>query len=369
MAWGKPQTGTGFTPTEDKPDTSGKPARTSNPKKKPRKAAQGLYDALTFIEPATNDLVEYQEYVRLSNRWAVAFDGQLAMGYPIEEELSLCPHLGRLKTAIDKAGATISIAATDNGRLSVAGEKLRAVVPCLPPERYPPVMPDQNIAVLTGAINDGFQHVTALAKDEADRIVEASILLRANTMVGTNGSLILEYWHGIDLPPGLAIPQRAAKAIAKSPKACIGFGFDWGRSATFYFEGGAWLKTQLYDEAWPEIDGILNVECFNYAPLPDGFFDGLAAIEKFSEDKTCHFADDKLRSTYASAMNDSAQELVYGATYDIPGLVGKHAFSTDLLKLAKPAMANVDYVTHDDRAVFYNLDANLRGVLMKKVAA
>lgn len=373
MSWGT-QTGTGFTPTEEpkaeeppKEDSGKKPARKQSPTKAKKKAAQGLFDALSFIQPATNDMQDYQEFARFSNKWAVAFDGALAMGHPIEEELNLCPHLGRLKAAIDKAGSTIAIAATENGRLSVSGEKLRAVVPCLPPERYPPVMPDVQCAVIDDRIKEGFKALTKLAKDEADKVHEATVLLRGNSMVATNGQLILEFWHGIDLPPGLAIPQRAAQALAKSTKPLTGFGFDWGRSATFYFEGGAWLKTQLYDEPWPNVDDILNIAAYP-SDVPVGLWDGLDAIEKFSEDGGIHFDTDKLRSTYATMANDGAPELNYGATYDVPGLQARHSFTAKLLKLAQPACLQLDYTTHADRAVFYNNVANLRGVLMKRVA-
>lgn len=361
-------TGTGFAPTETPPEDDGKkPARRTSPSKAKKKAAQGLFDALTFVQPATNDLQDYQEFVRFSNKWAIAFDGSLAMGHPIEEDLNICPHLGKLKTAIDKAGAQIAISATDNGRLSVAGAKLKAIVPCLPPERYPPVMPDIQCAVIDDRIKEGFKAIVKLAKDDAERVVEASILLRGNTMVGTNGQLILEYWHGIDLPPGLAVPQRAAQAIAKSAKPLVGFGFDYGRSATFFFEGGAWLKTQLYAEEWPNVDAILNIAAYP-ADIPVGLWDGLDAIEKFSEDGGIHFDNDKLRSTYATMSNDAAAELNYGATYEVPGLQARHSFTAKLLKLAQPACMQLDYTTHADRAVFYNNVANLRGVLMKRIS-
>lgn len=364
--------GTGFVPTEEpkaeepKADDK-KPARKSSPTKAKKKAAQGLYDALSFIEPATNDLQDYQQFARLTNKFAIAFDGSLAMGHPIEEELTLCPHLARLKTAIDKAGATISIAATDNGRLSVSGEKLRAVVPCLPPEKYPPVMPDVQVAVIDDRIKEGFKALVKLSKDEADKVHEATVLLRANSMVATNGMLILEFWHGIDLPPGLAVPQRAVKAVAQSKKALTGFGFDWGRSVTFYFEGGAWLKTQLFDEPWPNVDDVLNVAAYP-SDIPVGLWDGLDAIEKFSEDGGIHFDTDKLRSTYATFAGQGDEALNYGATYDVPGLQARHSFSASLLKLAQPAALQMDYTTHPDRAIFYNTVANLRGVLMKRIA-
>lgn len=372
MTWGTPQTGTGFAPSdppaEEPAKKETKARKSTNPRKTKAaaKAAQGLVDALTFVEPAINDMQPYQEYVRFSNKWAIAFDGSIAMGHPIEEELQLCPHLGRLKTAINKAGSTIAISATDNGRISIAGDKLRAVVPCMPGEGLPPVMPDPQCAVIDDRLKEGFKAVVALSKDDAERVFEASVLLRANTIVGCNGNLAIEFWHGIDLPPDMAIPQRAAKALAKSNKPLVGFGFDWGRSATFYFEGGAWLKTQLFAEPWPDVDSQLNLAAYP-VDTPAGLWEALDAITSFSEDGAVHFDTDKLRSTYANAQGEG-EALLYGATYDVPGLQGRHSFTAKLLKLAQPACATMDYTTHADRAIFYNNAANLRGVLMKRIA-
>lgn len=340
----------------------------AKPARKPRKPAakkpaEGLMKALAFLEPATNDTFDYQRYVRLINNWAIVFDGSIAMGHPIEEDLILCPHLARLKEALGRAGTTLAINATDNGRLSVSGASFRAVVPCLPGEALPPVMPDPNVAAVDDRLKEGFKAVVALAKDEADRVVEATVLLRANSIVGTNGQLILEYWHGIDLPPGLAIPQRAAKIIAKSLLPLVGFGFDEGRSATFYFENGAWLKTQLYAEAWPDVDTILNAAAYP-VECPAKLFEALDAIASFSEDGAVHFHNDKLKSTYA---NEGENGPVYGASFDVIGLQSGHSFTSKLLKLAQPAAKMLDYTTHSDRAFFYNVEDNLRGVLMKRM--
>lgn len=369
MTWGT-STGTGFVPSEEPTETAAEPEKkkaSRNPRatKAQAKAAQGLVDALAFVEPSTSEEATHEEYVRFTNKWVVAFSRPLAMGHPIEEELSLCPHLKKLKTALKEAGATLAMSATDNGRLSIVGAKLRAVVPCVPGDTMPPVMPDPQCAVIDDRIKEGFKAVTALAKEDAERVHEASVLLRANTIVGCNSVLAMEYYHGIDLPPGLAIPQRAAKAIAKSSKKLTGFGFDWGRSATFYFEGGGWLKTQLFDQEWPDIDKVLNTQCY-LSDVPAGLWEALNAISSFSEDGSVHFDTDKLRSTYADAPGEG-NALMYGATYDVPGLQARHSFSAKLLKLAQPACAQFDYTTHPDKVVFYNNAANLRGVLMKKM--
>lgn len=360
MAWGNPIADAA---EAAKPASTGKPR---NPRRKVTSAAaEALAAALNFIEAAVgkeDNGRDFSQYVRISNKWATAFDGSfLSAGHPIEEELSICPHYNRLSVALSKAGKTLALAALDNGRLQVNGDKLRAVVPCFPAEAMPPVFPDAPIATIDDRVKEAFKAVTALAKDEAESLVEATVLLRANTAVATNRHLMLEYWHGIDLPPGLAIPQRSAKMLAKCPLKMERFGFTPGRSATFWFEGGSWIRTQLYQEEWPNVDNILNADFFG-EEVP-GLFEALDAVLGFSEDGAVHFHDGTLKSTYGSNGEDGP---VYGASYDLPGLVKGTHVSGKLLKLAQPAMKLIDYKTHEDRIMFRNLDAMLRGTLMKR---
>lgn len=42
--------------------------------------------------------------------------------------------------------------------------------------------------------------------------------MQAGSIVATNGAIIFEYWHGIDLPPNMLIPKVAAQAVVKCSK-------------------------------------------------------------------------------------------------------------------------------------------------------
>lgn len=341
------------------------PKKPRNPRspKKVAKAAEGLLKAIAFVEGATDDAQDFMQYVRFAGGWIVAYDGGVAAGHPVEEDLQLCPHLKRLKEAVGRAGATLALSAQENGRLSIAGDKARFTVPCLPGTALYPVMADVPIATVDDRLKTAFAAVHSLAKDQAETVHEQSVLLRANTVVGCNGQLVLEYWHGIDLPPNLAIPHKAAKMIASRAETLTAFGWDEGRSVTFHFEGGGWIKTQLMAQPWPNIDAVLNK--VNYvADAPEGLFEALDAILSFSEDGAVHFHDDKLKSTYASTEGGA----LYGAAYDVPGLTKGAAFTGRLLKLAAPACKQIDYTTHADCMVMLNIEANLRGVLMKRIA-
>jgi hypothetical protein len=117
---------------------------------------------------------------------------------------------------------------------------------------------------------------------------------------------------------------------------------------------------------WPDIDKLFDAPCFP-AAVPEGLFEAVAAIENFSKDGAVHFHDDKLKTTYDSYdILDNAGP-VYGATYDVPGLQGKHSFSAKLLRLIQPVCEALDYTSSDDRAFF--IGGNVRGVIMKRIQA
>lgn len=323
-------------------------------------AASKLAEALNFVAAASNDDPSrtYQAHARVAAKWIIATNGTISAGHPVEEELALCPHIARLVDALNKAGTTLALTERDNGQLLVAGDKLKATVPCLSGDQFPPIMPDQRCATIDDRIKEGFAAVVALAATTGERVFETSILLRANSMFGCNGNVIFEYWHGIDLPPGLVIPKPAAVAIANCKKKLTGFGFSRA-SATFYFEDGSWYKTQLYGETWPDIDALFDAPCFP-GEVPTGLFEAVGAIENFSKDGAVHFHDGKLKTTYDNYNNGPA----YGATYEVPGLQGSHSFSAKLLRLIEPVCKSIDYTSSDDRAFF--IGGNVRGVIMKR---
>lgn len=341
-------------------------------KKAVSKVAESLAKALTFVSQGIEEGGEtYKAHARIVNGYVVTLNGQLCVGHPIEDDLQICPHVPTWIAAINKSGKRMDQTVNDKGNLSITGENIRAIVPCILPEFMPPVMPDQRIADLSDNLKEGFKALLPLVTEDGDRVHEISVLLRANSMVAVNGQVMFEYWHGIDLPPGLAIPKGAAKAISSVPEKLEGFGWTPNRTATFWFEGGAFIQTALMEGQWPDVDGVFNTTNGDPTDLHAGFFDGVEAVASFSADGAVHFDNDKIRSGYANYGEDGP---VYGATYDVPGMVKGSSFAVRHLKLIKPVCAKLDYWSHDERALFFGPVANgetmpkIRGVLMKRKA-
>lgn len=328
--------------------------------RKPKVSTQALKlaEALSFVSLAARDDGEhpYKNHVRFADKWAVTFDGVIAAGHPIEEDLACNPHAARLLEAINKCGKTLAIAELDSGRLSVKGEKLNAKVPCLPDDALPPVAPDPSIAPIDDRIKAAFETVGPLVTEAGADVIEAAVLLQANSASATNRVIAIEHWHGIDLPPGLVVPKLFVTAVLKSGKKLAGFGWTQGSSITFHFEDGAWLKTQLYADQYPDLASILNAASYP-VDVPEGFFEGIETVATFHDLGHVIFAEGKV-------MSHPTEEV--GAQYDVPGLPAGKSFDGKLLKKVAGHAKTIDLTTYPDRAFFFGgSDTNpVRGLVM-----
>jgi hypothetical protein len=337
----------------------------ASPRKAKQKASSAtakLSAAIDFVFPAYKETptLEFQKYCRMGNHQIVAFDGVIALGHPIEEDLAVCPHLGRLRDAIKKAGDTLNMTQLDSGRLSVKGDHLRAIIPCVDPETIPPSMPDPRCAVIDDRIREGMKVVNVVVKegDANTRWIETCALLRAYSIFATDGKICFEYRHDIDLPPNLTIPKAAIVAITKTDKPLVGFGFS-GTTATFYFEDGAWLRTQMFTEQYPDIDRLLSKEIGARGPAdlpecPPTLYEAVASVSSFCDGAAVYLGPGVVKS-------HSAQDV--GADYPVEGLTGFSVISHAYVKLIAPYATRLDLNNSPESAIFYG--DKVRGVVMK----
>lgn len=325
--------------------------------------AQQLLQALEFVKYGIGDVADWHKYVRLSGNMAITFNGQIGAGHPIAEEVTLCPQLDRLVAALKRCGKTLVISETGNGQLSIKGDKLRALVPCVADAGdLPAILPDPPIALVSDILKEAFKICGSISSETAETVFEASLLLEANTCtsIGKGKATMLQFWHGIDLPPHMVIPKVFAEAVAKQEKALTGFGFSWqGQqigSVTFWFDGGSWIKTQCYQDRWPNISPILDVQSFP-VEVPSGLFDAAEAVMHFSDDGGIIFGDGKVMSHDTDAA---------GAQYEVAGLQGGKRFGGKLFKSIAAHVKSIDLTTFPDRAFFFGGEpANpVRGVIM-----
>jgi len=319
------------------------------------KEAQKLQDALAFISVAgTKKVRPTDTHCMLRENWALMTDGQLYAGYPIEENINCCPQFEQLKAAVKKCGKTLSVTVLDSGRLSMKGDKLRALIPCFSFEDMPDIDPDPMIAPASDELKKAFEVCGVLADENGASVLEASLMLENCVCTSTDRKAMLQYWHGVGLPPvPLIVPKIFTAAVAKQKEELVGIGYSPDHSITFHFKNGAWIKTLLYADKWPveNVYNILNRQA-NPSAVPEDFIKGVEAISDFSELGDIFLVEDGIQS------HKSAEQ---GAQYEVKGIIaGKHIRAKNILQL-KDVIQTWDYQSYDNQVMFFGADGKARG--------
>jgi hypothetical protein len=336
----------------------GRPRGSTNAAKKtvvakPKKNSQ-LYEALAFIGVASEDrgfssnsfCIFEDDYVKMT-------DGVVTAGYPVEEQIALVPNYEILKKALKQCGDTFSITELETNRISVKGGKLRVLVPCLEAEEYPGTVPDPMIAPIDDRLKHAFACVGKIADENSDQAFKASVLLEANVVTATDTKVLMQYWHGISLPPNLVVPKIFVKAVVSNKAPLVGFGWNSEKSITFWFEGGAWVKTQLYADEYPTFQQVIDVPS-NQVPVMPTLFEGIEKAGEFSENGFIYLKD----GFVSTNLKDNT-----GAQYEVEGMASNViCLNVERAKLIAPFVSTVDLTTYTDRVFFFG--NNMRGVII-----
>ena len=273
-----------------------------------------------------------ETHLLLHNNHLVAFNGILACGCRITEDINCAPNAELIVQALSKCGDNLSITQLDNNRLSIKSGKFKCIIPCIEPSLLGVAIPDPPQAIIDDRFKEAVEAVAPLASETAQSVITASILIAGASVLATNRHVMMEFWHGIDLPYGIAIPKAFATTLSKIQKKLIKFGFSQS-STTFYFDDESWLRTQFYAEPWPDIRNILDAKC-NLWPVPNDFWKAIDAIEPFSDE--CIYFDQGLIKTHA----DSDE----GATYECYGIPKGPIYLIKQLKLIRPYAKQIDFM-------------------------
>lgn len=293
-----------------------------------------LLNSLKALSQITTTVGQpYETHVILKDNWATVFNGIIGGGERITESLNICPHNELIIAALSKCGQQIAFTQLDNGRLSVKSDKFRAIVPCLNSDDMPPIFPDPPVAQLDDRLKAAILAVAPLAEEGETDILTASLLIHGGCVTATDRRVIVQQFHGIDLPPMLAVPQAIIKPLIKNQKQLAQFGYS-NSSCTFYYADGSWLKTALFAKQWPDINSVLDVPC-NPWPLPEDFYKAVRALEPFSETGNVYFDAGVMRS-------HSSVEA--GASYELYGLPKGPIFDIKQLKLVEPFIETIDFM-------------------------
>lgn len=310
--------------------------------KKPTEQPPGvinLRDAVAFVNLATFNMVsEYQQYVLLANRYAIASDGLIALGHPITEDIAMIPQAAQFLAALERCGDGYAITQLADA-ISVQAGRFRASLPCLTLEAFPIIEPDPIAGNLTPDVIDALYTVAPCANPHSERAFASAILLRSMTAIATDGRKLFEAWHGVDLPP-VTLPVACLTTLKKIKKVVTKFGFSQS-SFTFWFEDNSWFKVRLYDLQYPSTDRLyVEGDQLPKVTIPPTLFEAFRAVLPFCDKK------DKKVFLYRGKVATSTVDTV-GAHYDIEGLPDCAICVNPELVLDVPSDVKLFSVTHD----------------------
>lgn len=337
------------------------PPRPKKPSEK-AKASNILLEAITFLSAVTSDTGAPQDtHIFLGNKFCTASNGVLSAGFKINDEIISAPNAKLFKQALSKCGDgyTLSI---DGTRIIVKSGAFKAVVPCIDPNLLSIPEPDAPVADIDDRFKAALEIIDIIKSDNGQRVELLSFLMNGQSVIGTDGKIIIEYWHGIELPTNLPVPKIIIPAIVGSgPLAKFGYSHS---SVTFWFANGSWIKSQLYNAQWPveQCLSVLNKQSVPSAIPPD-FFKALDAVASFSDHGTVHFERELLCSH---------KQTNIGATHDVPGLPKGPIYTAKYLQMIKGFAEKIDFTVsangsvHSENASGYLLfffGKQIRGVI------
>lgn len=318
--------------------------------------AQSLIDAISFISVAQKKAGEpNQVNCAIRGGWACAFDGILTVGCKVDIDVAASPNTLKFLAALKQVKTEYALTQLSESSLALTAGDFKAIVPCVDIDEISSRIsgPDTLCAACSDELTAALKDVLPLATDGGSTPLFAGILVQANTVAATNGHMMFEAWHGIDLPPNMVIPKAAAKALTKVKKKLTGFGFS-SNSATFYFEDESFIKTQLFNFQYPQYKHQLETEN-DFANIPDSFFNALKAVTPFVEENTVYFKNGMIVTDYREDI---------ASTYHIENLPEGLIFNHKYLTLLKPVAKSFTFSDNPAKLYFYG--DRTRGAIMGK---
>lgn len=322
------------------------------PKKPSAKSTNRLLEAITFLSAITKDTgAPYETHILLSHKTAVAYNDILTAGIKIDEEIYCAPNASIFRKALSKCGDGYTLT-IDGTRIIVKSGGFKANIPCIDPNLLTIREPDKPFCPIDDRLKAALEIADLIKVENSDRVELNGFLLNGQSILSTDGKIILEYWHGIEGLPTIAIPKTIIPAIINSNKKLAFIGGS-NSSVTVWFEDGSWIKSQLFAKPWP-IDACLSILNRPSCPhsIPPDFYKALDAVAPFSSTGTIHFSRELLCSHATTEA---------GATHEVVGLPKGPIYTIKYLNMIKHLVEKIDFTVSANGSVH---SENASGYLM-----
>lgn len=245
-----------------------------------------LLGALKFVQGsiARKELQEGLTHFRIVDGYVRGYNGVIALCSPIGLNIDCTPKAEPLLKAIAACEDSVQMTMLANGKLSIKSGGFKVSIDTLTgPTMH--VEPEGDTYPIDGdAFLAGVARVLPFVSDDASRPWSCGVLVREGSMYATNNSSLVQFWFGAVFPVECVVPRMAIKELLRIKKTPTHVQVT-EKSITFHYDDGCWLRSQLLDLSWPNIEKVIEVTSENAKPYPiDGeLFTCLEKIKPFAE--------------------------------------------------------------------------------------
>lgn len=271
--------------------------------------------ALDFAKlVAKKDGSPLETHCRIADGYITATNGVLSCGHPLPTEHAehWCPPAHKAGTAVNAIRGSYDIVRHDNGHVSIKSGARTRLLECVNPASIPYVRPDGEYTVEVPAeLKACFKAMVPLI-GSGEELLTTTMLLCPDVALVTDRVLFIEYRHGVALPGKIALtkPFLQLNNKVKAELVKIGVGqFEGQKSATFWYDDGSWIKTQLYAQEWMDMSNFLDsIDTSGCKDVPDELAGAVNfCADDVGENNALYIAPDGVRTCRMAAGGSSVR--------------------------------------------------------------
>lgn len=304
-----------------------------------------MIDALKFVQGAVakKDFAPELTHFSIKDGIILGYNGQLSLCSPIDLDWDINPKAIPFAKAIETCKDTVVMSKTESGRLSIKSGNFKAFVDCLEEDIFPHLKPEGEMTTLEEDFVPALANLLDFIGQDASRPWATGLLFDGKSIYATNNVVIAEQKLNYSFPLRVNIPFFTIKELMRvkmTPQSVQ----TTETSITFHFEGGRWLRSQLYSTSWPEsMYSIINAES-TQKEVPEGFFEALEDLKPFLEaDNRVYFKD--------GAVSTHVEDGV-GATIEVAGIQAGPCFQHKPLSHLAGKIKTIDFSMYPKPCIF-----------------
>lgn len=298
------------------------------------------------------DFIPALTHFKIQDSTIRSFNGTLALCCPIELDINCTPEATPLIKAIQNCKDTVSLNLTPTGKLSIKSGPFRALINCIEGET-PHALPEGEFFSIDGEnLLKSLKTLLPFVGDDASRPWCNGILLKGLSAFATNNVIAIEYWVGSEFPLTCNLPRQTVQEMIRINEVPLQAQAT-EKNITFHYSGNRWIKSQLLETQWPDINRLLDRQC-SLRPIDENIFNGLETLKPFCDKFGRVFFKPGVMTTHSCQSE--------GATFEIESINFDAIYRLEMFASLKGVAQEIDLSFYPEPAIFTG--ERLRGAIV-----